>query len=695
MRLPLPCLLAVALGACLPLLTAAAAPAPAPTTDSAAAPAVRQTPAGRASASGPATGSLSYRARVVHNNRSAISYVEGRIDCASGDFEEHVSGSYLLDWKQLPGRMQPAPVILPSIYSVDGQFAQQLGHTLPRFDSPLLRHFIIGQLLLRPESLVPEAQFLAGQLVVASADFGETGFEVVAAFRGAPLVLVGRRERVDGQLCVADLAVLGPASELYQYFFEQASYSAQALAPRPALPVLDTDKYIGFPADGAEPVAIRPVKDWLVFQATLPNGRPLNLVFDSAAEQMIVDDMVLKFDSRLEPSGEISVSGPVGDDAMQLYEGFAFNVGGVEFRNLSVAGTALTRLGFGAELRIHGVVGNEILQLCKLDIDLDSGELRLLPPGSRGPESAPSSAAQELPLTFIRELPHVEGAVQDGQRALLLLDTGQRSPLSVNLDYLEHYQLGDDLRMNGFLGDITGGLLPRYIIEELPLSLAGSTFTQKVVDAAPEYTFSYGGVPVAGAIGFSLLARHFGGITFDYSRKLLWLRNPGENRVFEGQVAAWDEPAVYTRLVVADDADDDTLADAAQAVVQAAPAGGSSRSTAPAPRQFGLDPYGYSSGDGHAGNPNTPERAAQLREEARLRKAERERAQQPDGEDETETAQDAAADETGEPDEEEVAQEPADAAEDEQPHEAAPVDTETVRPGPAFRLKPASRPLIR
>jgi hypothetical protein len=717
MRLALPLL---AVTSSLLLCAATAAPPDNPPADGYGAAPPQTAQPGRRATTQSATGSLTYRARVVHNNRSAISYVDGRVDFASGDFEEHVEQSYLLDWKQLPGRMAPAPAILPSVWSAGGHYAQQLGHTLPRFDSPLLRHFIIGQLLARPESLVKDAQFLAGQLVIGSADFSDRGFEVVASFRGAPLVLVGSRVAVDGRLCISDLAVLGPSSELYQYFFEQQNVSGQPLSPRPALPVLDRGKYVDFPRDGASPVAIRPVKDWLVFQATLPGGRPLNLVFDSGAEQMIVDDLVLRHDAHLEPTGEISVSGPAGDEAMQLYEGFSFEVGGVQFRNLSVAGTALTRLGYGADLRIHGVVGNEILQLCKLDLDLDSGQLMLSLPGTTGgPESAPAAQAQELPLTFIRELPHVEGAVQDGQPALLLLDTGQRSPLSVNLDYLEHYKLGDELKMNGFLGDITGGLLPRYIVEELPFSLAGETYTEKAVDAAPEYTFSYGGVPVAGAIGFPLLARHFGGITFDYSRKLLWLRNPGENRTFAGQVAAWTVPAAQPRERLAaaspaserDRTDDDALADEVQA--RSTP---SSRASAPAQRRIGLDDsYSYGNGgQAHASNPNTPERAAQMREEARQRReqhaheqaaaAEQEQAARDSGTAEAadgdpadggadgaeENAQSASgADETAAPGTDTPEDQPAEAA----PADPAPNPAEAEEP--AFRLKPARHPLKR
>ena len=89
-----------------------------------------------------------------------------------------------------------------------------------------------------------------------------------------------------------------------------------------------------------------------------------------------------------------------------------------------------------------------------------------------------------------------------------------------------------------------------------------------------------------------LLARHFGGITFDYSRKLLWLRNPGQNRVFAGDTAAWTVPAAQPRQALAQaDHDDDALADAVQAR-QSKPA-----AAAPPARRVGLDSdYEYGSG---------------------------------------------------------------------------------------------------
>ena len=71
----------------------------------------------------------------------------------------------------------------------------------------------------------------------------------------------------------------------------------------------------------------------------------------------------------------------------------------------------------------------------------------------------------------------------------------------MNIDYLEDYNLGDDLVMNGFHSDITGGLRPRYMIEELGLSLAGHKYEERVVDAMMEASFNHEGVPVVGSIG--------------------------------------------------------------------------------------------------------------------------------------------------------------------------------------------------
>lgn len=252
---------------------------------------------------------------------------------------------------------------------------------------------------------------------------------------------------------------------------------------------------------------------------------------------MIVDDWVLKLDANLKPVGEMPVAGGIGMAQMQQYEGFSFEVGGVKFKNLPVVGTSLTSLGFGADMRIHGVVGNEILQLCQLDLDLNQGQLQLLPLGTTAP-----TEGLKLDLTFINELPYVEAEIHGTNKAYLLLDTGQNSPLSVNLDYLDQNKLGDDLVMDGFLGDITGGLAPRYMLEQLGLNLAGQQYTEHTVDAVGDNTYSFDGVPVIGAIGFPLLARHFAGLTFDYSHAALYLRGPSEERTFYGSPEAWEPP---------------------------------------------------------------------------------------------------------------------------------------------------------
>ena len=485
-----------------------------------------------------AAGVLSYHARVVHHNRDNLSYVQGTIDMASSDFEELVERNFRLDWKQLPGRVLPVGDSLPSIWEVGGKSCQRLGEALPRYESPLLRHFIVGQVIPAPDAIKPGASYLSGQLVIQTATCDAERFEIVASFNGSALVVVGRREQRDGQSLTRDLAVLGPQSELYQYFIDDISWSPDPPQVAIALPAFNREDYVAFPEGASQPVAIRPIKDWLVFQAQLPSGRPLNLVFDSGAETMILDELVLKLDAKLSPAGELPVAGAYSVEPMRLYKGFSFEVGGVKFKNLPVFGTTLTSLTAGAGMRIHGVVGNEILQLCRLDIDLKDGQLKLAQLSEPGtPEGT------QLKLTFINELPHVQAQVQGNEEALLLVDTGQRTPLSVNLDYLDQRALGDDLVMDGFLGDIAGGLVPRYMVEQLDVSIAGRTYREKSVDAAMDSTYSYEGVPVVGSIGFPLLARHFGGITFDYSRDAMFVRNPGDDLVFTGNPKAWDKPA--------------------------------------------------------------------------------------------------------------------------------------------------------
>ncbi|MCC7477157.1 hypothetical protein IT575_01755 [bacterium] len=483
-------------------------------------------------------GSYTYTARVIHNDRKYMSYVKGNIDLASGDFFEEITQSYILDFKVMPGKLEAAPQAMPSVWQVAGRPAQRFGsatdaNSLPSFGSSLLRHFIIGQVIGAPQSIKAGTCYIAQQLEIDTISLDDTGFEIVGRYRGGPLVLVGSRQLVNGRRVPRDMAILGPTGELYQYFFEDFHYSDAALNPPVALPQFNSADYVSFPEGEAQAVAIRPVKDWLVFQASLPSGRQLNLLLDSGADTMIVDDLVLELDAGLTASGDTTMEGAVASSRMKLYKGFSFNVGGVEFRNLPVVGGTITNIAFGAGMRIHGVVGSEVLQLCRLDLDLDKGQMRLLP------ASAAPPAGNPLPLTFINDFPHVEAEVAGKGKALMLLDTGQRSPVSVNLDALQDYKLDDSLVMDGFLGDIGGSLLPRYMLEKLDVTLGGQTFEEKTVDAAPEGTYHYNGVPVIGSIGFSLLARHYGGVTFDYHNKYLYLRDPSQQREFKTSTEAW------------------------------------------------------------------------------------------------------------------------------------------------------------
>lgn len=488
------------------------------------------------------SGSVTYRARVVHDERQNISYVDGRVDLGSNAYEELVGQSYSFNWHSMPAQMVSTESAMPSVWSDGKRTAQRLADAFPRFDSPLLRHFIVSRVIGQLDSLEAGQKFLGDTLQIDSMEKGEGSFELIALFRGSPLVVFGKTREQDGHTLAGDFGVLDAAGELYQYFIDEISYSPQQLASLPSLPQFDPAQYVQF-NDGSQQVPIKPVKDWLVFQARLPNGRPLNLVFDSGAEQMIVDELVLQLDAGLHPQGSVKVGGALEQDSMQLYNGFGFDVGGVSFRNMPVIGSQLTSLGYGADMRIHGIVGNEMLQLCRLDLDLKQGLMTLNPPG----EGARPSG-QELALTFIRDLPHVEADVNNSGPSLLLLDTGQRAPLSMNLDWVEQRQLADSLKMNGFLGDVTGGFAPRYILEELDINFAGQDYPARVVDAGYERSYDYRGRPVIGAIGFPMISQHFGGITFDYSQRKVYLRNPGTDLNFTGSEAAWDFESRYTYL---------------------------------------------------------------------------------------------------------------------------------------------------
>lgn len=483
-------------------------------------------------------GAIKYRASVVHNNRSYMSIVNGIVDLESGDFREEIEKSFFLNWKQVPAGFSPIGAALPLVVRVDGKIAHHFKSGLPSFDSPLLRHFVISEIISGAGRIAKGGLFLEGQLEIIEVQEDQAGFEYICSFLGSPLVIVGKRAQDAGRWLIQDIAVLGATEEMYQYIMDEIVWTSGPPAVSPKLPIFEPSDYVTFPKNGSQPVPIRPIKDWLVFQGSLPNGRPLNLVLDSGSETTIIDDMVLELDARLEPEGEMLVAGAFQTETMELYTGFNFNVGGVEFSNLPVAGTALTSLAYGAGLRIHGIVGSDVLRLCRLDIDLVNGTLTLSPPNS--------SAKQEgvkLPLTFIHDLPHIPADVLGMSGSLLLLDTGQRSSLQVNIDLLEANQLDDELIMNGFLSGIAGGLQPRYMLENLTVEIAGQSFEEKAVDALMANSYNFRGQKVVGTVGFTMLSGHYSGVSINYQNKQIFLQGGQVRREFVGKPEAWDTPS--------------------------------------------------------------------------------------------------------------------------------------------------------
>jgi predicted aspartyl protease len=244
------------------------------------------------------------------------------------------------------------------------------------------------------------------------------------------------------------------------------------------------------------------------------NGHAVRALLDSAAESTFVDRALAQ---RLKlGAGAAVLAQGSGKGAMQVDQvpGVELQVFGIHLLDQTIAVADLSDIGRRLEhRRVDAILGREIFDAARLQIDIAQRRITVLPADSQPP-------GVQLPLLTQRGIETLPVRVEGVGPLQAAFDLGNGSQVLLSSALAARMKLLSDGRAIGVAaGGGLGGALQRQTLILSSLEVAGQRFT--AVPAAIDVHDSATDVNIGMAILKDFL------ITADYARHLLWLKPQG------------------------------------------------------------------------------------------------------------------------------------------------------------------------
>lgn len=261
-----------------------------------------------------------------------------------------------------------------------------------------------------------------------------------------------------------------------------------------------------------------------IFVPVTVNGRgPYQFIFDTGGANILDPAVAQDLGLKLDADGEAWGAGASRQQAWRTDVSRA-DLGGVairdhEFRVISL--DAIRRaIGFR---RLDGLVGRELFERFVVDIDYASQTLTFAEPKTW---RAPAALGKPHLLGSYEGIPTLP-AVVDGLKGAFIIDTGDRSSLTLFGPFVDRHNLRTKSRkkVQAVTGWGVGGPIPADVTRSA-FAFAGHTLQGTVTRMPLLKTGGFASAEVAGSIGTGVLKRFRA--TFDYSRNQLYL-TPGAN----------------------------------------------------------------------------------------------------------------------------------------------------------------------
>ncbi|NNF07741.1 MAG: PDZ domain-containing protein [Candidatus Eisenbacteria bacterium] len=262
---------------------------------------------------------------------------------------------------------------------------------------------------------------------------------------------------------------------------------------------------------------------YIFFKGTV-NGLATDIILDSGAGMTCLDKPMVQA-LGLKAEGSLPARGTGGMSEAGIVNDVSITVGSLEVGPLTVATIDLGEVAYRMGRDLPVILGKEVFATMIVDIDYPNSRIRFHEPNS----FSDHGDARRLPI-----LPADEGhkdvhiSIEGREPALVGLDTGQGSALSMYAAYAEKESLLDGRKMRSSrLGGGVGGSSIYTMITLKEVEIAGFKL-KDIPGAIPNENRggAFDTVKQDGNLGAGIL-RHFR-VMFDYPHDCLWLE-PGAN----------------------------------------------------------------------------------------------------------------------------------------------------------------------
>lgn len=257
----------------------------------------------------------------------------------------------------------------------------------------------------------------------------------------------------------------------------------------------------------------------IIVPVTVNDRGPHQFVFDTGGSNILDLSVARELGLTLEGASEARGAGAASQQAWTASVDRA-TVGPVTmssqtFRVLSL--DAIRRaIGFR---RLDGIVGRELIDRFVVDIDYGNSTLQFIDRTRWTPSPAWAGA---MPLTFLDGIPAVQATV-DGRSGTFIIDTGDRSSLTLFGPFVKHHRLREryQRRVRAITGWGVGGPIPADVTRVMNFSLGAYEVRQVVTRMPTLETGGFATSEAAGSIGNGILKRFQ--VAFDYRSKRMLL----------------------------------------------------------------------------------------------------------------------------------------------------------------------------
>jgi hypothetical protein len=261
-----------------------------------------------------------------------------------------------------------------------------------------------------------------------------------------------------------------------------------------------------------------------IFVPVTINGLgPYQFVFDTGGSNIVDPEVARTLGLSLKEDGEAWGAGAGRQQAWTTQVDIA-RVGGVEMKATAFRAVSLEaiRRAIGFR-RLDGIVGQELFERFVIDIDYERSQLSFHDPKSF---AAAKELGPPLRLSFLGGIPMLDAEV-DGLRGPFVLDTGDRSSLTLFVPFVERHGLRQRYsnQVHAVTGWGVGGPIPADVTRVGKLTLAGYTLPGIVTRMPVLKSGAFAMSDAAGSIGTGVFKRFR--TVFDYSRKQMFLKPNG------------------------------------------------------------------------------------------------------------------------------------------------------------------------